>query len=315
MRRARKNRSNVVPGYRRRNRRHQFESLEARLLLAADPVLTDFVAYAVGPLDVDRELLVQSGFLGAEDRLQVNQGSQTRGLYSGFDLAIDRSSIVDGDVRSNDKIDIHRETTILGDIDAGGRIQLDQDVHVTGAAVSAHYVESQSNTMVDGGIVENGDPLSFNFLALPHATSFATDPSNDVWAGRNSTMALVPGLYGDLEIERNSSLALTAGEYFFDEINVGRESQLILDVAAGAISIYVEGNVALDRNFEAIVVGGGAERVFVESHGQFSLGRESTWWGTIFAPHGQVGVDRETVVTGAIYSGDRIDLDRNITLN
>jgi len=170
------------------------------------------------------------------------------------------------------------------------------------------------------------------YILMPHATDFSdpqwwgwSDPppsQGPVTIGNNEEVFLEPGVYGDLLLRNNSKLHLSSGTYRFSSIT-GENSVLISsDVSCGDVRVFVDGMVNMGNTFDAsnsvtgLVEGGGAEHVYFETHygllaGEeelaWSMGKNSLWFGSIYAPYGDIG-STDGVIYGQMISGGSIVL-------
>ncbi len=205
---------------------------------------------------------------------------------------------------------------ILTDFVAFGqeRLELDKNVFVDGDATSAGEVDLSSNVVITGTTTEFGTPELFTPIVLPTLTSFTTDPNNDIDTNKDETTTLAPGLYGDLELGKNNVLNLSAGSYFFDEIDAEKYLELNLDVSGGNIEIFVAGKVTFAKELDVTVIGGDASDIYLESHDRFKLEKDGEWLGTIYAPDDKIKLHKNTTLVGAAYSGDKVLISKDSLL-
>ena len=293
------------------------EQLEPRVLLSGSPVapeLTDFVVYGTSSVSVGKNVVVVDGAVGGDSDVSIDEDPQTRDLYGSGQLTLKNNAGVDGSIVFNDQITIETGSQIQGDVDAGGPIQIKLDTTVDGSVVSADSVSTESNVTVAGGITEFGSPDGFVAPQLPSASVIVTDPNNDLDLGFGVTTSLAPGAYGDLKMDKQNVLSLSAGEYSFDLIDADESLQIQLDTSGGEIAIFVAGDVNFALNLDVIITGGDASQVYLETHGAFSIGENSDWVGTVFAPTGDINIAKNAIVVGAAYSGQQINVDDNASL-
>lgn len=177
-------------------------------------------------------------------------------------------------------------------------------------------------------IKPSGLPVSCETRAMPKQTTF--DPPNSP-SGLNSTQhectawatisyggsaSISPGWYCSPPDDKkkrtpnfpqNSTITLTSGTYYFEELYFGYATKLILDVSAGDILIFVKGssdstrktiiNTRIDGRNGGVYIKNGksdpvpfasadkalAAKVYLEAHNPISLEYSSNWFGTLFS--------------------------------
>ncbi|HEX9667918.1 MAG TPA: hypothetical protein VGC93_00420, partial [Thermoanaerobaculia bacterium] len=120
----------------------------------------------------------------------VNDASPGPTLKPGFELAIDRSSIVDGNAK-------------------GDSVSLAQDVEVTG---DVHYNSLQNDDARTGSLITPLDLPVFELLP-PFQTAFLRPGAVDVFVAAGQTLTLPAGDYDDIEIAAGGTLVLSGGVY------------------------------------------------------------------------------------------------------
>jgi len=207
---------------------------------------------------------------------------------------------------------------VFGNIDAGGNVVLNNNTaHVYGNIIAAGTFTKTPYAKVDGTITAPGvptPPLSYTPITLPAATTFSSGGLAVTNPGPGGT-TLSPGSYGALNITgAKTSLTLIAGDYYFDSFNFqSTYPALTFDVTAGKIRIFVTGDFKIRQSATISVVGGGAEDVYVETHGDFTTGGATVWNGTVFAPYGEIHIAKTNKVTGSFY-GLVITTENDITI-
>lgn len=277
--------------------------------------LTEFVLFAHRDVKLDKDARIDGGLVGSNRDVHIQKDSLVQGLAGQGDLKLETSTRVGGDLVFNGKTDIAQQSLVEGNVHGGQRIKIDQGTTVQGDVVSADKVQLSKNVTVEGTVTSFGMPESFSTLVLPAAASFTTDPDRDITTGKNEISDLAPGAYGDLKLGQQNVVQLSAGEYFFDQIQAGKELTLNLDVSAGAVAIFVSGSVSFDKDLDVNVIGGGPEDVYLETHREFRLDKDSEWFGTIYAPFKKIELDKNVQLVGAVYGGDTIKVHKESRIN
>ena len=293
------------------------EPLEPRVLLSgtvSDPALTDFILYGQGATVIEKDVTVTEGLVGSGGDIEIEKSSLGGGIRAVGDLNLAKDALVDGNIVVNGDVQIDKDAWIGGDIDAGGNIAIAKDSDIIGAITATGSVDLDGDVTVTGPVVEFGSPQSFLDVALPGLSVIVTDPSNDLATDKNTEVTLAPGQYGDLELDKDNVLNLSTGEYHFDLITIEKNLQLNLDASGGEIAIFVTGDVSLEKDLDVVLTGGDAADVYLETHGAFSLDKNSDWIGTIYAPMDDISFGKDTILIGAAYSSTLIHFGKNSSL-
>ena len=98
--------------------------------------------------------------------------------------------------------------------------------------------------------------------------------------------------------------------------------------------IYIYGDVSLNKLNVDIINGGGASRIYAETHGTGATSsngtyaweqangvngtRKSEWFGTVWAPYAAINIGSTSsysTITGALWSGTQVNVHSNVTIN
>ena len=199
---------------------------------------------------------------------------------------------------------------IHGNVLAGGDVNIQGDVggNVTyGNNFTLGTFGSVSGITAQGGPVT---PTPFVPLTLP-AGSNLTPGLTNVTLASFEDRSLAPGAYGALTMTVGNTLSLSAGQYVFSSFTSGSVlNHLSFDTSAGPISIYVKEDFDFDLiqdiNGVSLFAGGtpnpdDSHDIFFETGANFIGG--SSFFGTVFAPNGNVTLETFTQATGRILAG------------
>ncbi len=225
-----------------------------------------FTLLAAKDIEINRPQLAV-GDMHANDDIDLNSGDP---------------STYDGNLSAVDDIDIARDNTIDGDVTAGG--DLDNDGTITGTA--------SENADVDP-------------VPLPVLDAFSAG-TEDVTVEDDDDLALDPGAYRDVEVERDGILRLSAGEYFLDELELGTDTRLIVDVSGGAVTVNIVSDLEFGQRMTVSVSGGSSALFTINSiqSKNIDIGREATVRATIIAPDAKVRADSYVYFAGSICAED-----------
>ena len=236
--------------------------------------------------------------------------------------------------------DIYGNLFVTGDV----QLQSYADIRkVGGVGGNVEYTgtyDTNGSPTVEGTVSLVGSTQQFSLITIPGATNFDANVGTLVTDDRSCTgactsLVLAPGSYRDLDIGSSKSLYLTAGDYYFNTINVNSDLMLYLDVTGGPINIYVLGIANFGSNQTSMVKGTGtggnyvllsaapdlAAYIYLETKNKFNVNSGTQWAGTVFASQFEANGADETYVGqnitwwGAIYAFDSLDIHQGSTVN
>ena len=203
------------------------------------------------------------------------------------------------------------------------KVTLERDARVGGNVTvpnPAKDLQLKTGATIGGSVLAGlVTPTGYAPVSLPSPRAFATNSHNDISTNEGAALVLPPGSYGDLNLARDNVLHLSSGAYYFDRITADRDLDLRLNLGGGAIDIFVAGKVNVGQNLDVFVNSVSytqansqlADRVYLEAHGSVQLDLDAQWFGTMYTPNEKLSVGRDSSFTGALYSGDRVEIDRN----
>jgi len=201
-------------------------------------------------------------------------------LLAGGNINLEQGTKVNGDVGAKGNIQAKYASQVSGNVAAGGNVTLEQKSQIKGNATAGDKVEVKYQANVTGNVAGKTNSPSLN--TLPSATDFsAGQKAYGLKSGATATMAT--GSYGNVNLEYDSTLKLSAGTYYFDSLTVGAESSLIFDLSGGAIKLFIKNNVNIGSHFDFEMLNGSANDIYTETQGNWTQGAWSEWFGTLFA--------------------------------
>ncbi|MGH9363567.1 MAG: DUF1566 domain-containing protein [Thermoanaerobaculia bacterium] len=233
----------------------------------------------------------------------ANDASPGPTLRAGFELAIDRASTVDGDVK-------------------GDSVSLSRDVEVTGGV---HY-NSLDNDAVRVGSLNT--PLDLPVFALlpPFQTAFLRPGAADVSVAAGQTLTLAAGDYDDIQIAAGGTLVLSGGVYnarsltaiddgalsFAAATDLRIAERLALGTAGAAVAAD---NSGVSGSEVIIYVGGidGTDGLLGSLPRAVSIGKGTDLAANIYAPNGTIDFERDVTASGALIARDVL-LNQNASL-
>ena len=217
-------------------------------------------------------------------------------------------------------------SAINGNVQAGGDVLIGGSVNgsVThgGALAFGPFADADD---ISGGSMAGGPvtPAPFVAPALPAATA-ASARFNNITLDTFEDITLAPGTYGTLSFESANTVSLSAGTYVFQDIVSDFSlNELAFDVTGGAIEIFiVEPNASLDLiqsiNGERLFAGNLpdpalADDITLEVSDSFTLG--SDFFGTVFAPNGDITLETFASVEGRVLAGGDLVFEGSNAVN
>jgi predicted acyltransferase (DUF342 family) len=228
-------------------------------------------------------------------------------INSGSSFQCGTSDIIGGNIVSGDFVTLGGSSKVNGNVDARGNVTLGTVVKIYGNLTTSGSLTKPPSSIVYGTITENGVPLApqtYSLVTLPPPTSFSSGGANVT-----TSCTLNPGSYGSVNLGTSKTLNLSSGDYYFDSFSMGGSSVLNLNVGNGKIHIFVTGNVTFGTSVVANVLNGNPEDVYLETHGNFSLGGSSKWYGIIFCPSGKFTAGTSCKITGDVWTNGDISIN------
>src|SRR3989344_2327694 len=144
-------------------------------------------------------------------------------LAAGDEIQLeDNVQISSGDIASNNKIDIQKESIINGDLFAD-RVTIDKDATINGN-ISYNKLNIKKESQVLG---TQTTPIQLPIVNLPQTPDFQTGIQNFKFIGDDNV--LPAGNYRDITLEKNSKLTLTGGTYNLNKLELKENSTLIFN--------------------------------------------------------------------------------------
>lgn len=271
------------------------------------------VTHAGGILNVDQ--ISGAGGFSSADGFQNTLGPF---VFNGDITGIGGpGSVFDGPVTSNEGSIVFRSTstTVNGDVAA-----------VSGVDFEFVFGEINGNVRSGGTINITATVNGTTSPSTPALTPFELPPlpvgrtltagANDVNLETFEDITLAPGTYGTLNFASANEVTLTSGSYVFENIvSEFSLNELNFDTRGGSIDLYVAADdFAFDDLVQAVdgvsLIGAGApdpelsNNIFIEVAGNLTIGSE--FYGTIFAPNGDVTIETFSDITGRVFAGGNV---------
>ena len=211
---------------------------------------------------------------------------------------------------------------IDGNLIAGGDVNIQGKV--LGNVQYGGTYTAGASAMVGGSVSHGGavTPTPYIPLSLPPGRNLAAGSGN-IALSNFETRTILPGAYGALAFASSNTVNLSAGQYVFSDItSTFSLNKLNFDTSAGPINIYIANpnyhfNLAQYVNGQWVSLGTpnpfDSTKIFLESPGSITI--DSNFWGTVFAPSGDITVSTLESVTGQLLASGDVTLgDSDVTL-
>jgi hypothetical protein len=244
-------------------------------------------------------------------------------VNSGGRVEFGQSANVTGNIRAAGEVKFGKDSDVTGNVDAGGNGNFGNNNSITGNLTLGGTI-TMGSPSVSGTTTQNGSP------AAPTAYTPASVPGGSTYTpgavshsvGNNSSITLAPGNYNNITLGGSSDLILSAaGTYHLNSVTWGSNGKLFVDLDAGSYQIFVADFVTIGGSLkfwdlssntllDPFVSGSPTlqaalgEHLFLEVGGDFQAGNNSEWFGTIFAPDGDIRFNGSADVAGALYAGN-----------
>lgn len=222
---------------------------------------------------------------------------------------------------------LNNDATIAANVGAnniGGRLRLGKgvtmpdgtratgDLVIVGNGSSVWQVFANTLQLGSEAVVRNGTGTAALPIALPFCpVSIPPCGTDDIQVSPNQTFGpLAPGTYGRLRVLNGATITLTAGEFTFCDVKMGRNASII---AQGPVSMNVVNNFAIGTA-SRVIPASGTTPVRVNAGGK-SLRVSQSGLANVafFAPAARISFGRDAHLVGC-FCTDRAKSDKHITL-
>jgi predicted acyltransferase (DUF342 family) len=267
--------------------------------------------------------------------VSINELSHVAGdLHSGGNVLFEAGAAGDGvagNLLAHGGVRLGAFNTV-GSIAANGDITLGPSSRVLTTVAGNANVNLETAAKVDGHVMHSGTltiaPLAMVGSSGQGSTLFVRDTYTPIIVPQPPTppvslspaislatfedRTFTPGAYSDLILQGSNEISFTAGDYYFNNINMtGAFADMRLDLSGGPVRIFVAGDVNFNQlsTFANGVAQDMADpslaaNVVLEAHGDVVLSRQ--FFGGVFAPKGDVTLRSLTDVIGTVVAGDQV---------
>lgn len=172
-----------------------------------------------------------------------------------------------------------------------GNIALRDRARVEGVAQSAGTVTLGNGVVVTGGVTPGAD---LNLPAAPDLSGVTFPPPSggNIVLFPSQTASRAPGSYGQVTLFSSAQLTLTAGQYFFANLQLEPGSRIIVDESAGPVVILVQSSLVFRGTITTPL--GAVATVFLGYTGTSPVVLETAFNGAFVAPNASVSLGAGT---------------------
>jgi hypothetical protein len=299
---------------------------------SAEPTsMFDFVIFSGGTLIVDGGYETE---IGGHTVINGDIGSNQ-------DLFMQGNPLPNYPAQLNGSAYAGRHLTFGQELTVGSSSELREVVANSDAAIGGNTtiwgtLDASNATLGSGADVTEGvtapSSKTFTLIDMPDATTFTAGGTNQTVDASLNQLTLAPGTYGTLATSRqNQTVNMSSGNYYLDAFTVQGGFTLEIDLTSGGLlNLYSAGDLDFTaQNIQLKVKGNGTAGAFVpindapdlasliyfETHGDFNMGGENLWGGTVYASKGNVNVGQYIDFTGGAYAFDTVDVADHGTWN
>ena len=260
------------------------------------------------------------------------------------------TSTITGSIRSSKFVILSNNNTVGGKIAAAnGGLQTGTSISIGSGLNLAGAMDANGNITVSGGSIAGAVthpsgtsysgplPSGGNIIGTPNLPALPTLPLPVVFPASGTqnitnSITIGPGNYNNMTLSGNKTITLLgSGVYVFNSINnTGSKNSFVFDFnnqSTGTFKIYVHGNMCLGKVNATMAKGGGASRIFSETHGTgvgaFTItngsgGNQSRWLGNVYAPYSAINIGSGTgnsELNGSLWSGTQVIINSGATIN
>ncbi|MDZ7313674.1 MAG: T9SS type A sorting domain-containing protein, partial [candidate division KSB1 bacterium] len=262
-------------------------------------VVSDDVDFKPWATDASCGGFLSHNFALLANYITVERSKQTPSkgdLFANVNIEFKRGdpTVFEGDLTAVGNICIAKENTINGDVTAGGTIKVDPSSTING-------------TKTPGASVAP--------IPLPVLSYSAGGPNRTI--PQNGTLTLAPGSYGTVTMNGWTTLKLSSGDYYLNQlIYKGEESVIEIDVTNGPVTINVVSKLQLGKDIVIRVLPDGeaaSTKVTFNTMqtSKLEIGKEAYVIGSINAPKATVVLLNNSQFRGGLCA-DKIEIRRDV---
>ncbi|MBN2803280.1 MAG: cellulose binding domain-containing protein [Deltaproteobacteria bacterium] len=221
---------------------------------------------------------------------------------------MDRADDVDGDVGSNEYVEIGADAKIIGNAISGGNVFLRERSTVDGNVMAKQIIKEQNDVNVSGVEVEN---FNAEKVSIPlRSIAFGTTDIEISQSGECSK-SLASGSYGDIVVRAGCSISLSDGIYQLKSLNIEPDAEINI---SGSVKLLT-GMFSFGDRAEVLGIENPLDFfIYTSQESQIHIGVNSDFTGNISAPYAEVSVFTGAILDGCIHS-DKIRIEADAAVS
>ena len=240
----------------------------------------------------------------------------------GTTLSFDSSST---DSTKNDPSDPSFQTTHDADVGSNDWLVTHNGASIDGAGVLGEKVDGSATTNgIHGGTTfyeaspeivgrVDPDPLGVNIVGGVYNPATYAPPNNNNLTGINP-ISMYNSTTHKLEVPNSGKVTLTAGDYYFSEVELKNNAELEINASGGEVRIFLTGPFNTKNSSVVNVIGNSTDfSVFSNSTDKIDFKHGSEFKGFVYAPYADIDIKNSADVYGAIWGGN-VDIKNSGTL-
>ncbi len=268
-------------------------------------------------------------------------------LFAGNKLVAGKQTTINGQTGSGSDMRLGRLGRINGDLFAKGRLSIGSDSGIAGCVISASdlTIGSRSRTLsVSGGgdvhvnkhVIVDGT-LAYGTKALIHPLAHVRDNLStdlDIWnllpassllpnfaaavvqdgftLRQDRQLSLSPSTYGNVRLDNNAVLYLSAGEYHFQNLILGANAQIIANTAEGPVLVNVLENLKSQKS--SVLFSADETQLTFNTGRNLSLGQANKVFAMLNSAN-NMKVGNRSIITGSLVAGNNLRLGKDLEVN
>jgi len=222
-------------------------------------------------------------------------------VFLAEDVTINRQGPSQGDIHANNDIMFKKgnPSTFTGNLTAADDIIIATKNTINGSATAGDQISVASGSSVSSTNPNSSVPTE----PLPNP-SFTAGGDN-VTVAANGSLTLPADSYGTAVVNKNATLNLSAGDYFFTRLELKESAKLVINVGGGEVNINVVEKLIVGKKVVVSITpsgeAGSEEVTFTQlDDAQVTIGENAKVLGNIIAVEATVKLAKKSRYKGAI---------------
>ena len=254
-----------------------------------------------GKVDIKEQATIQGVLTSLTGKIDVGKEANVSGtLTAGHDVKVEERASIGDNITSGHKVEVKKDAVVIGTITAADEIKVHDDATVNGTQVTP---------------VPPIPGISW--------VEFSVEPGTEsVKVKKGDSLTLSPGDYKDVKGEEKATLILSGldanstepfGHYIFKKFDLKKGAVLQFDLQNGPIVIDVAEELKFEDGVQMQIIsitGDASDILFRVARKNVELNKEGAYLGTFLVREGDVKLDANSTLTGALY-GEKVEIKKD----